>query len=148
MIGQHTGLAALACLVLVAPVRAQGVEQRLCQREADADRAYIAHDRAFLEALFADEFEHTNYKGGLANRADEIAFFTSPDFSMQSAAIDSCAVHAYHDVAVVTGINTWTGALFKGADLSGSYRFTRVYVKRKKRWQVVASQFSRIGTGA
>lgn len=147
MIRRLACLAALARVVLAAPVQAQGVEQQLCQREADADRAYIAHDRAFLEALFADEFEHTNFKGGVADRADEIAFFTSPDFSMQSGTIDSCAVHAYHDVAVVTGVNTWTGALFKGADLSGSYRFTRVYVKRKKRWQVVASQFSRIGAG-
>lgn len=137
----------LALVAFVAPLWAQGVEQQLCQREAEADRAYIAHDRPFLEALFADEFEHTNFKGGVANREDEITFFTSPDLSMQSATIDSCAVRTYHDVAVVTGVNTWTGALFKGADLSGSYRFTRVYVRRKKRWQVVASQFSRIGAG-
>jgi|SRR5579863_3245735 len=117
---------------------------RICQLEKDSDQAYIAHDRTFLTSLFADEFQHTNFRGGVVDKNTEVDFFTSPDFNMKAATIDSCAAHIYQRVAVVTGINTWTEAIYKGHDLSASYRFTRVYVRRKGRWQVVASHFSKI----
>lgn len=124
------------------------ISDTLCRREADADRAIMTRDRPFLTALYADEFQHVNYIGGLADKKDEIDFFTSPNVTIGDARIDSCAARRYGDVAVATGLNIWTHAVTKGGDLSGCYRFTRVYVYRDDRWQVVASQYSKLPAGA
>lgn len=117
---------------------------QLCQLENDADKAYISHDRQFLSNLFADEFVHTNFRGGTVDKAAELDFFASPKLTMKAAVVDHCTARKYGNVAVVTGINTWTDTIFNGSDLSGAYRFTRVYVHRQRRWQIVASHFSKI----
>jgi ketosteroid isomerase-like protein len=47
--------------------------------------------------------------------------------------------------AVVTGLNTLeSSATASGKHISGAYRFTDVFVKRHGRWQVVASQLTRV----
>lgn len=124
------------------------ISDTLCRREADADRAIMTRDRPFLTALYADEFQHVNYVGGLADKKDEIDFFTSPNVTIGDARIDSCAARRYGDVAVATGLNIWTHAGTKSGDLSGRYRFTRVYVYRDNRWQLVASQYSKLPADA
>jgi len=143
-------IAAAVAILLSCPCRASSPERdtrittEICKLENDANRAVIAHDRGFLAALFADEYQHTNFFGSVADKNAEVGFFTSTDFTLKSAAIANCAVHVYQNVVVATGVNTWTEASYKGRSLSGSYRFTRVYVRRKDRWQIVASHASKI----
>jgi hypothetical protein len=125
---------------------AGNVSDQLCKLENDTQKAYIGHDRQFLSNLFADEFVHANFRGSTVDKAGEIDFFTSPKLTMKAATIDQCVAREYGHAAVVTGVNTWTGTIFNGSDLSGAYRFTRVYVYRKHRWQIVASHFSKIAS--
>jgi len=126
------------------PGQPGGVSAEICKLEEDTDRAVIAHDREFLTALFADEYQHINFFGSVAGKDAEVTFFTSSEFKLKDAGLTDCATHVYQDVAVATGVNTWTGATYRGRDLSGSYRFTRVYVRRNGSWQVVASHASKI----
>ena len=120
------------------------IGEAICQLERAVAKAYVAHDRAFLDGLFAAEFQHANFKGGVVGKREELDFFASPDLQMGAATIDSCAVRAYGTVAVATGVTTWSHVLFKGTDLSATYRFTRVYHHHGGRWQIVASHFSKI----
>jgi len=147
--GRRTDFA--ACVILLFCCAFSGlafahddVSNDLCKLENDADKSYIAHDRQFLSNLFADEFMHVNYRGGTVDKQAEIDFFTSPKLTMKAAVVDHCTARKYGQVAVVTGINTWTETIFNGNDLSGAYRFTRVYVHRQRRWQIVASHFSKM----
>ncbi len=143
-------IAAAVAMLVSCPCRARSSERQnritteICKLENDADRAVIAHDRGFLTALFADEYQHANFFGSVADKNAEVDFFASADFTLKSATIANCTVHVYQDVAVATGVNIWTEASYKGRSLSGSYRFTRVYVRRKGRWQIVASHASKI----
>jgi len=50
-------------------------------------------------------------------------------------------VRIYGETAVITGRSP---IKVKGQDVSGEYRFTHVWIKRSDRWQVVASQVTRI----
>jgi hypothetical protein len=135
----------LFCFASVATAFARdNVSDQLCKLENDADKAYMAHDRQFLSNLFADEFVHTNFRGGTVDKAAEIDFFMSPKLVMKAAVVDHCMARKYGHTAVVTGINTWTDTFSNGNDLGGAYRFTRVYVQRHRRWQIVASHFSKI----
>jgi hypothetical protein len=63
---------------------------------------------------------------------------------MEGAAVQGCTVRLYKHIAVATGINNRNGARYRRRDLSGQYRFTRVYVLRDGRWQIVASHASKI----
>ncbi len=137
-------LVTLAPATPITAANAPSAADAVCQLERDAAHAFVAKDAAFLEGLFADDFEHINFRGGVANKHDEIAFFTSPELRMQSATIDSCTARVYDRVAVATGVTTWTGVIARGTDLSGAYRYTRVYHEQHGRWQIVASHFSKI----
>jgi proline iminopeptidase len=116
----------------------------VCEMEGDLARAEVRHDRQELEALYADEYQHTNYVGGIGYRAAELAFYTNGDLTLGSARIPTCRSHLYGDVAVASGIDVWNDATFRGRSLSGTYRFTRVYVRRDDRWEIVASHASKV----
>jgi hypothetical protein len=143
-------VAAAVAMLLSCPSWALGSEGQsritteICKLENEADRAVVAHDHGFLSTLFANEYQHTNFVGSVADKKAEVDFFTSADFTLKNATIANCTVHVYQDVAVATGVNTWIEASYRGRNLSGSYRFTRVYVRRKGRWQIVASHASKI----
>jgi ketosteroid isomerase-like protein len=68
---------------------------------------------------------------------------SSGDYKIQSEELGDIKVHVYGNTAVATATNTmkWT---CKGQDLSGKYRFTDTWVKRSGKWQVVASQYTRV----
>lgn len=100
-------------------------------------------DAAALQSLYATEFIGTGSDGVTYNKAQEIANAMAPDSRTQSFVQSDLKVHVYGDVAVVTGLNT-IKATFKGADVSGAYRVTDVFVKRDGRWQVVASQGAKV----
>jgi ketosteroid isomerase-like protein len=143
-------VAAAAAMLMSCPYRAwssegpSSITTEICKLESDVNQAVVAHDGGLLTSLFADEYQHTNFFGSVADKKAEVDFFTSTDFAIKSANITDCAVHVYQDVAVATGVNTWTDASYRGRNLSGSYRFTRVYVRRKGHWQIVASHASKI----
>jgi hypothetical protein len=143
-------IATAAAMLLSCPCRAWSSERQsritteICKLENDADRAIVAHDRGFLAALFADEYQHTNFFGSVADKNAEVNFFTSTNFTLKSATIANCTVHVYQDMAVASGVNIWTEASYRGRSLSGSYRFTRVYVRQKGRWQIATSHGSKI----
>lgn len=125
--------------------RQDRVSAEICKLESDTDNAAMVHDEKFLAALFADEYQHTNFLGGVTDKKAELGFFTSPRFVLKKAEIDGCTVHVYgRDVAVATGTNNWAEASYEGTDISGRYRFTTIYVHRQGRWQIVAGHASMI----
>jgi uncharacterized protein (TIGR02246 family) len=137
--------------LLLCPLAAQNsvgqepASAEICKLEEESDTAAMAHDGKSLAKLFAEEYQHTNFIGGVTDKAAELRFFTSPDFSLRKAEIDACNVHVYgKDVAVATGINNWIEASYKGTDISGRYRYTTVYVQRDGHWQIVAGHASMI----
>ena len=52
-------------------------------------------------------------------------------------------VHVYGNAAVAVGTNTLRGT-YKGQDISGKYRFTDTWVNRNGKWQVVASEYTKV----
>jgi hypothetical protein len=52
---------------------------------------------------------------------------------------DSLTVRIYGDVAVLRGIADNSGT-YRGFPFTGKIRYTRVFVRRDRRWQAVAMQ--------
>ncbi len=57
---------------------------------------------------------------------------------------DDVQVSVHGDTAVVTGRANVKGKMGAGQDISGQYRYMRVYTKDNGRWRAVASQTTSI----
>lgn len=141
-------LAAAVLAMLVAPAaRAQApsaAEQELIKLENAWSTAWQKRDVAALDRLCAAEYLSTDSDGKTTTKAQDLQDVKDPTTTLTSFKLENLKVHIYSDAfAVVTGSNT-EQATFKGKDDSGTFMFTDVFVKRDGRWQVVATQSSKV----
>jgi ketosteroid isomerase-like protein len=101
--------------------------------------AYQRGDRAFVDALLADDWTSIDYQGRIWTKDKVLALFDGTRPPMTSAQIDVDRVRLFGDVAIVTGRSVSAGRV-DGRDVSITQRYTDVYVRRDGRWRVVASQ--------
>jgi len=115
-------------------------EQQLRRIVQDLARAWMQHDRPFIEGVLAPEWSVTQADGSILTRAAVLGtFFDAVTF--ESNAIDDVSVMLFGDTAVVRG-RTTASARVNGAPVSARIRFTDVFIKRDGRWQAVASHAS------
>jgi ketosteroid isomerase-like protein len=93
--------------------------------------------------IVGDDYVFTNQDAIVRTKAQMISAYGSGSLKYESLKLDEIKVHPYGDTAVVTGRSTAKGQ-DNGKDISGTTRYTRVYVKRQGRWQLVATQITRI----
>ena len=107
--------------------------------ENERNRAITSGDAAALERMTSDDYTFITLRGELRTKAEIVQGFKSGSFHYDSRQISDLNVRVYGDTAVVTGRAIQNGKE-NGKDYSGDYRFTRVYVKKDRRWQTVALQ--------
>src|SRR5262245_39233500 len=124
------------------PVPNAGTEQIIKKLEQEWVEAYTKRDVAFLERILADDYTFITPGGTILDKKRQID-------DLKSGAAPSVfhfselKVRVYGDAAVVTGKSTVKGKL-RDQDITGEYRFTRVFVNRGPHWQCVAAQATRI----
>jgi len=119
----------------------RSVEQAIRQLDNERIQAQIHADAAALERIYADDFIGVGPSGTVRNRAQVISDFTSGDLKFQSITTDDVQVRVYGDTAVETGRSTMNGQ-DKGKAVPRENRFTRVWVKQRGRWRLVANHYS------
>jgi uncharacterized protein (TIGR02246 family) len=104
-------------------------------------RAWVEHDRAYVETVIAPDWITTDTSGRVLTRAQVFAeMFDSGDRTLDSGKVDDVKVRMLGgDTAIVTGGTSAQGR-YKGQRVSVTLRFTDVFVRRDGRWQAVASQ--------
>jgi len=107
--------------------------------------AYEQHDVKAMDAIVADDFTITFPNGGVQTKPQIIASLKSPrptDGRSMKFRTEQVQPHAYSDVVILVGIVV-TEYQRDGKTVSENrQRYTDTYVKRKGRWQVVASHLS------
>jgi len=121
----------------------QTVQNLLKQMEMERVEALMKCDAGFFDRTTADDYTMITSSGELRNKARAMGDLKSGEVKFQSADVDELEVRVYGDTAVVTGRHTQK-AHSAGNDISGQYRFTRVYVKQKGQWKAVAYQATHI----
>jgi ketosteroid isomerase-like protein len=104
--------------------------------------ALLRGDWKALESIEADDLIFTNADGSVSHKADTIDSLKSRDMKFDSISMSNVVIQDFGIVGVVTG-ELVEKARYKDTDLSGTYRFTDVWVKRKGRWQHVTGQETR-----
>ncbi len=108
--------------------------------QQDLARAWMQHDRAYIESVLAPEWSVTQADGQILSRATVLGtFFEAVTFD--SNVIDDVTVMQFGDAAVVRG-RTTVSARMNGTPVSARIRFTDVFIRRDGRWQAVASHAS------
>jgi ketosteroid isomerase-like protein len=117
----------------------------LKQLDQERIQAQISADAAALDRLYAEDFIGIGPSGAKRVKAQVIADFTSGSLRFQSITTDDVQWRVYGDTAVETGLSTMNGQ-DKGKTVPRDNRFTRVWVKRQGRWQLVANHYSLLAT--
>jgi len=122
--------------------KSEGVEQAVMQMEEDLRVAISKGDAKAYGRIVGDDYVFTNQDAVMRTKAQMVSAYESGSIKYESIKFDEIKVHAYGDTAVVTGRQTLKGQ-DGGKDISGQFRYTRVYVKLQGRWQLVATQVTR-----
>jgi ketosteroid isomerase-like protein len=103
--------------------------------------AHLRGDADALDRIRADDIVFTTADGRVLEKAQMQR--AQGDLVLSVYGHDDLRVRVYGDAAVATGRITSEGT-FRGQPRGGRTRFTRVFVKRGGRWQLVANQLTRI----
>ena len=107
-------------------------------------KAVMQQDVPTLERILADDFVAISSRGEVRNKVQEMDDIKpNPDYKLENFALDDVDVRVFGGVAVVTGRSTLK-ASFKGKSSTSNFRYSRVYAKRRDRWEVVSQQLTRM----
>lgn len=117
----------------------ENAEREVLRADTERNEALLRGDIEVLDRVWADDLTLTNSRGEVHGKAQRIADIRSGELTFQSYVNDDVKVRIYKATAVMTCRSTATYC-DKGRDISHRTRVTRVYVKRKGRWRLVAQQ--------
>jgi ketosteroid isomerase-like protein len=118
-------------------------EEVLQKAEQDWTKAVVDRDILFLDRILSDDFVGWDYEGKRYTKADSKHDLSSGEWTTTSLRVEDLNVRLYGNMAVVTSRAIRRGE-YKDQDNTGQFRWTKVYVKTGKQWQVVAQQSTRI----
>ena len=109
----------------------------LTRLETDWNAAHVRGDAAALEHLFADDVVVMVPGMRVMTKADAVGMFTSGRMKFDRYETSETTFRVYDATAIVTGRLRRTRVL-AGATVDDDWRFTKVYLRRAGRWQVVS----------
>jgi hypothetical protein len=127
---------------LANPVGANDVDA-LKTVDASWNAFRLKADVAALDKILADDWLLTHSDGRVQDKEDYLQELSSRTRSNQAIENDNVSIRHYGGTAVVTGTSVQAGTS-KGLSWSGRFRYTRVWILREGRWQMVASHSSRM----
>ena len=122
-------------------------KEDLIALENSFNDALVRADLKTIKEIEADDLIFTDATGTVTSKADEMQSLKSGDVKFESIQMTDTRVQDFGDTAVVAG-RLVEKAQYKNADISGTYRFTDVWVKRKGKWEHVAGQETLVSTPA
>jgi ketosteroid isomerase-like protein len=111
--------------------------------EQDWRSATLSSNLTELDHLLADDYLGVTANGTLETKADLLAMRRSGTTRFSQLNLTDLKVRVYGDTAVVTSRAEVSGTN-GGTDISGRYRYTRVYNRRNGQWRIVSFEASRI----
>ncbi len=135
----------LLALLLVAssviqtlPGAAKDSDQReLGRLEAEWNAAHVRADATALERIFAEDLVVVVPGMRVMTKADSLGMFTSGRMKFERYETSETEIRIYADTAIVTG-RLRRARVITGVSAEDDWRFTKVYLRRDGRWQVVS----------
>jgi ketosteroid isomerase-like protein len=105
--------------------------------------AQLSNDVSVMDRLLADDYVGISASGTIETKPEALALRRAGAIHITNLDLNDLKVRVYGDTAVVTSRADLQGT--SGAsDISGKYRYTRVYNRRLGQWKIVSFEASRI----
>jgi ketosteroid isomerase-like protein len=111
--------------------------------ELDWRQAQLTNNVSAVDRLLAEDYLGISSNGTLETKADELARRRSGSLHITHLDLSDIKVRIYGDTAVVTSRADLVGKN-GDRDISGRYRYTRVYSNRDGQWRIVSFEASRV----
>ena len=129
----------------------KAVEAELIKMEREWAAAAETHNAEAVRRIVADDAVIVYPDGSVATKADEVRTIESGAITADSwELLEPKATLINADTAYLTGRSVVKNGKYKDAnmkraiDISGQYRFLNIYARRDGKWQVVASQATKV----
>ncbi len=119
--------------------------KELARLETVWNEAHLRGDAGALDRLWANDLVVTVPDMPVMDKSESLAFLRSGKMKFQRYQTSDLRTRVYGDAAVVTGQLERVRDSAK-KEFEDDWRFTKVYVRRNGRWQVVAWHGSHVGT--
>lgn len=107
--------------------------------------AQLSGDADALDRLWGDDLVVTVPDMPVMDKNESLNFVRSGKMKFQTYKTSDLRIRVYRDAAVVTGQLERTRSANRG-EFEDDWRFTKIYVRRAGRWQVVAWHGSHVGS--
>jgi ketosteroid isomerase-like protein len=137
------------CLVLAHPAFAMphhenhAIHKEIEALELQWREAIIANDVTKMDHLLADDYIGISANGTVETKAQSLAQRKAGTVRILKLDINDLKVRVYGETAVVTSRADLEGTNGQ-SDISGNYRYTRVYNHRFGQWKIVSFEASRM----
>ncbi len=141
--------AAAVCLMLAGTAwgmprrESHNIHKEIESLEMQWRDAEVGNNVSQMDHLLADDYIGISANGTVETKTQELAQRRTGTVRIQSLDITDLKVRVFGDTAVVTSKAELTGVNGQ-SDISGNYRYTRVYNKRLGHWKIVSFEASRI----
>jgi ketosteroid isomerase-like protein len=137
----------LATTMMVASALAESTPDQtaLLEMERQWNAALKSHDLAWIEKSFAaDITDVSSGNGALHSKAEDIAMMKADKTVYETLELSETKARVEGNAGIVTGINHLKGRDETGQEFDLRLAFTDTYIKRDGRWQVWATQHTRV----
>jgi ketosteroid isomerase-like protein len=115
------------------------------QLEDDWRNAILTSNIKAMDVLLADDYIGITVNGTIEDKQQTLARLRASARHITSLTISERKVRFYEKTAVVTSLAEVQGTNAEGNDVSGSYRYMRVYIRNQRgEWKIVSFEASRI----
>ena len=129
-----------------APPEQSDVRKALERLETEWNVAHVRGDAAALDRIFSDDVVVIVPGMRVMTKADAVGMFTSGRMKFDKYDTSETIFRILDDdTAIVTGRLKRTRVI-NGATTDDDWRFTKVYVRRADRWQVISFHASNTGS--
>lgn len=106
--------------------------------------AMVAQNATTLDQLLGDELFYQHSNGDVDNKATLVQSMRDGKRRYDKITLDSSTVRIYGKTAIVNGVCSYTQRFADGDPNNRQLRFTDVWVKRGRTWQLVSWQAHKI----
>jgi ketosteroid isomerase-like protein len=106
-------------------------------------QAQLSNDVAAMDRLLADDYIGISATGTIETKAEALALRRAGTLHITTLDLNDLKVRVYGDTAVVTSRADVAGTS-GSSNISGKYRYTRVYNRRFGQWKIVSFEASHI----
>ncbi len=123
-------------------------ENKVLHKEIEAleqqwRQAILTNNVAEMNNLLSDDYIGITSNGAVENKAQALAQRRASTVTITKLDLSDIHIRVYGDTAVVTSVADLAGTN-GDSDISGKYRYTRVYARRRGSWKIVSFEASRV----